>query len=270
MNLKNCLGLSVILLLQMVGQTATGQVLQVTDLKTEHLENPIGMDAPNPRFAWRILSDQNGMKQKTFQLLVGTDSTHIAQGKGNMWDSGMVESDEVMTRYAGTSLSSCTRYYWKVNVTDENNQKFSSPVNFFETGKMDIDAWHGNWISDHHDCNHLPAPYFRKSFSVNNPVKTARIYVAVAGLYQLHLNGEQLGDTMLDPVYTRFDRRNMYVTYDVTSFINQKENVIGIVLGNGWYNHQPLAVWNFDKAPWRNRPAFCFLVGLGVFEGLRC
>ena len=174
------------------------------DLKTEHLENPIGMDTPNPRFSWKILSERNGMKQKAYQLLVGTDSAQIAHGKGNVWDSGEVESDNVMTRYAGISLLPCTRYYWAVNVTDEKNQKFSSPVTYFETGKMGIDAWHGNWISDHRDGNHLPAPYFRKSFSVDNPVKTARIYVAVAGLYELHLNGERLGDTMLDPVYTRF------------------------------------------------------------------
>ena len=32
---------------------------------------------------------------------------------------------------------------------------------------------------------------------------------------------------------------------------------MGVLLGNGWYNHQSLAVWNFHNAPWRNRPAFC-------------
>ena len=264
---KYALGIYVIVLLQLISQTATGQVLQVTDLKTEHLDNPIGMDTPNPRFSWKVLSDQDGMNQKTFQLLVGTDSAQIAQGRGNVWSSGIIESDHVMSRYAGTPLLPCTRYYWAVNVTDGNNRKVSSPVACFETGKMGLDAWHGNWISDHNDRNHFPAPYFRKSFSVDNPVKKARIYVAVAGLYQLHLNGKRLGDTMLDPVYTRFDRRNMYVTYDVTSLINSKENVIGVVLGNGWYNHQPLAVWNFDKANWRNRPAFCLDLHLTYEDG---
>ena len=161
MKAKCCLGIIAMTLLQLISQTATSQVCQVMDLKTEHLENPIGMDTPNPRFSWKILSERNGMKQKAYQLLVGTDSAQIAHGKGNVWDSGEVESDNVMTRYAGTSLLPCTRYYWAVNVTDEKNQKFSSPVTYFETGKMGIDAWHGNWISDHRDGNHLPAPYFR-------------------------------------------------------------------------------------------------------------
>ena len=53
---KYALGIYVIVLLQLISQTATGQVLQVTDLKTEHLDNPIGMDTPNPRFSWKVLS----------------------------------------------------------------------------------------------------------------------------------------------------------------------------------------------------------------------
>ncbi len=58
-------------------------------------------------------------------------------------------------------------------------------------------------------------------------------------------------------MYTRFDRRNLYVSYDVTAQLQQGKNAVGVLLGNGWYNHQSNAVWNFDKAPWRARPAFC-------------
>lgn len=58
-------------------------------------------------------------------------------------------------------------------------------------------------------------------------------------------------------MFTRFDRRILYVTYDVSDYINQGDNAIGVVLGNGWYNHQALGVWNFNNAPWRNRPTFC-------------
>ena len=58
-------------------------------------------------------------------------------------------------------------------------------------------------------------------------------------------------------MYTRFDRRNLYVTYDVTSHLSEENNAIGILLGNGWYNHQSTAVWFFDEAPWRARPRFC-------------
>src|SRR5690606_8451259 len=61
----------------------------------------------------------------------------------------------------------------------------------------------------------------------------------------------------LDPMYTRFDRRTLYVTHDVTAHLRSGKNAVGVVLGNGWYNHQSLAVWDFHQAPWRGRPTFC-------------
>ena len=59
----------------------------------------------------------------------------------------------------------------------------------------------------------------------------------------------------------------MYVTYDVTKDIKQGENAIGVILGNGWYNHQSLGVWDFHNAPWRNRPAFCFDLDITFEDG---
>ena len=76
-------------------------------------------------------------------------------------------------------------------------------------------------------------------------------------MYELFINGQRIGNHRLDPTYTRFDRRNLYVTYDVTSMLNSDISAIGVLLGNGWYNHQSTAVWDFHKAPWRARPKFC-------------
>lgn len=71
----------------------------------------------------------------------------------------------------------------------------------------------------------------------------------------------------MDPMYTRFDRRTLYVTYDVTNAITKGKNAIGVLLGNGWYNHQSTAVWDFDRAPWRNRPTFCLDVRITYEDG---
>ncbi len=68
-------------------------------------------------------------------------------------------------------------------------------------------------------------------------------------------------------MYTRFDRRTLYVTYDITSQLKNGKNAIGVLLGNGWYNHQSTAVWYFDKAPWRNRPAFCLDLRITYCDG---
>ena len=254
-------------LLACMGQTVSAQDLKVAGLKTEHLECPLGIDATSPRLAWHMVSDRNGARQQSYRLVVGEDSTRVAAGEGSAWDTGVMTSDCISTRYDGVPLKPRTRYYWQVAITDETGQKALSDVTYFETGKMGLDAWQGNWITDWRNIHHHAAPHFRRAFSVDKPVRSARIYVAVAGLYQLHFNGKRLDDTMLNPVYTNFDRRNMYVTYDVTDAIKQQENVMGIVLGNGWFNHQALGVWYFERAPWRNRPTFCLDLHLTYEDG---
>ena len=250
-----------------VSHIALSQSLKVESLKTEHLVSPLGVDKPNPRLSWRMVSANEGAAQNSFRLLVGRDSLKVSQGSGDVWDSGKQQSSQMSVRYRGEPLQPRTRYYWQVAITDEQGVEAKSEVAVFETGKMSLDAWVGNWISDNKGIEHSPAPYFRKKFNVGKQIKQARLYVAVAGLYNLYINGERMGDGMLEPVYTRFDRRNMYMTYDVTPYIRDNDNVVGIVLGNGWYNHQALAVWNFDVAPWRNRPAFCLDLHLTYDDG---
>ncbi|MDR1682333.1 MAG: alpha-L-rhamnosidase N-terminal domain-containing protein, partial [Candidatus Symbiothrix sp.] len=226
------------------------------DLQTDHLTNPVGIDNPVPRLAWRMDDKRQGAAQTAYRIVVGTDSLAVKNGTGNMWDTGKELSCKMLFEYAGKSLQPFTRYFWKVIVWDAKNKENMSKIYSFETGMMNAKNWEGAWIDDGKDINYQPAPYFRRTFSANKKIKSARAYIVAAGLYELSINGEKTGDHFLDPIYTRFDRRNLYVTYDITQQIVQGENAVGVLLGNGWYNHQSLAVWDFDRAPWRNRPAF--------------
>lgn len=237
------------------------------NLQTEHLENPLGIDASQPRLTWQMASSDEHVTQQSYRICVGTDSASVAAGRGSSWDSGIIQGSSMLARYAGVALQPFTAYYWNVAVTDNQGHTSLSPVARFETGMMEQGNWRGNWIDDNRRIDYLPAPYFRKSFSLNRDVKSARIYIATAGLYELHLNGQRVGDHMLDPLYTRFDRRNLYVTHDVTSLLRQGENAVGVVLGNGWYNHQSIGVWDFERAPWRNRPAFCLDLRITYGDG---
>ncbi len=236
-------------------------------LQTEHLEHPLGIDTPQPRLSWRLTDDRTDARQAAYQLIVGTDSLSVLQGKGGQWDTGRIASADRLVTYAGKTLEPFTRYYWAVSVWDKDQLKSTSAVQAFETGLMGMNRWKGAWIDDGKDIHYRPAPYFRKTFRLAKPLKSARAYIAVAGLYELYLNGERVGDHQLDPMYTRFDRRNLYVTYDVTARLQAGENAIGVLLGNGWYNHQSMAVWDFDRAPWRNRPTFCLDLRLTYEDG---
>ncbi len=236
-------------------------------LKTDHLENPIGIDNPNPRLAWRIEDNREGARQSAYRVIVGTDSLRVVNGEGEVWDSGKINSDRQLVTYEGKDLTPFTRYYWKVMIWDAGQNESISGIQSFETGLMDISNWQGNWISDGRDIHYAPAPYFRKKFETAKEIASARVYIAVAGLYELHINGEKIGNQRLDPMYTRYDRRNLYVTHDVTAQLQKGENAIGVILGNGWYNHQSMAVWDFHRAPWRNRPAFCLDLRITYVDG---
>jgi len=180
-----------------------------------------------------------------------------------------------LVTYNGPALKPFTRYYWSVIPYDHEGRIHNirrMTVAWFETGMMEQANWKGSWVTDTRDIKLKPAAYFRHGFQVEKQIKSARVYIAAAGLYELSINGHRIGDHVLDPMYTRFDRRNLYVTCDVTSALRQGgngagENVIGVLLGNGWYSLQSTAVWYFDKAPWRGRPCFCLDLRVTYTDG---
>ncbi|MBB1284353.1 family 78 glycoside hydrolase catalytic domain [Flavisolibacter sp. BT320] len=240
----------------------------ITGLTCEYLVNPIGIDAPNPRFTWQLVSEKQGISQAAYRLLLGTDSAGVASGKSVYWQSGKINNGTHLVTYGGKPLAPFTKYYWRVEAWDGSNVTLgTSSVASFEMGLMKASNWQGAWISDQHSRNRKEAPYFRKTFNASNEIRSARAYIAAAGLYELYINGSKIGNHRLDPVYTRFDRRNLYITYDVTQQVKKGSNAIGVLLGNGWYNHQSTAVWNFHNAPWRERPAFCLDLRITYADG---
>ncbi|KQS34428.1 alpha-L-rhamnosidase [Pedobacter sp. Leaf194] len=236
-------------------------------LKCEYLLRPIGVDNPHPRLSWQMSDGRDGAMQKAYRIVVGTDSVQLINKAGIIWDSGKKSSTIALVTYDGATLKPFTKYYWQLELWDKDSKPLKKSISSFETGMMGMQNWRGTWISDRNDINIMPAPYFRKVFKPAKVIKSARAYVAAAGLYELYLNGKKVGNHRLDPMYTRFDRRNLYVTYDVTTDLRQGDNAVGVLLGNGWYNHQSLAVWNFDKAPWRARPTFCLDLRITYTDG---
>ncbi|WP_231634959.1 alpha-L-rhamnosidase [Pedobacter sp. PACM 27299] len=231
--------------------------------------SPIGIDALQPRLAWKLKDDRRAAVQSAYRITVSTDSLALMKKEGSrVWDSGKIGSSAQLTNYSGKGLDPFTKYYWQVQIWDKDGKPAAFiPISSFETGMLKMSNWKGTWISDNKDINKLPAPYFRKEFKADKKIKSARAYMAAAGLYELYLNGEKVGNHRLDPMYTRFDRRNLYVSYDVTAQLKNGENAVGVLLGNGWYNHQSLAVWDFDKAPWRARPTFCLDLRITYTDG---
>ncbi|HEV7621772.1 MAG TPA: alpha-L-rhamnosidase, partial [Flavisolibacter sp.] len=98
--------------------TVHGQI-SVQDLLTENKINPIGLDAIQPRFSWKLVGDHRNIFQKAYEIKIKT-------GTGSIWNSGKVVSDKsVQVSYSGPSLQSGKRYQWQVRIWD-NTDKVSS------------------------------------------------------------------------------------------------------------------------------------------------
>lgn len=264
-NMKNILVIVVSMVSLIASQKSDKTKFSPIDLRCEYAVNPIGIDTDAPRFTWLLPANSEVKKQGGYKVFVGTKSSEIAKGKSLLWDSGKTASDVSLVKYKGEKLLPNTTYFWAVKVwNDEGAESSLSEIATFQTGLKG--NWNAKWITDMEDVAEKRAPYFKKEIKTKSPIAKATVYMASAGLHELEINGKRVGDAFMNPTYTRFDKRVLYNTYDVTSLLNI-DNVIDVVLGNGWYNHQSTAVWDFHKAHWRARPRFAFEMLLEYKDG---
>lgn len=121
--------------------------------------------------------------------------------------------------------------------------------------------------AEYADIGHfVPAPFFRKKFTAEK-TETAEIIIGAAGFYRLFLNGKDITKGFLAPYISNPDDIIYYDRYDVSGLINEGENIIAVLLGNGLQNNSGGAIWDFDKAPWRGAPSFALRLNMTDSEG---
>jgi len=377
--------------------------ISMGDLCCENLENPLGIDAAQPRLSWILYSTERGQRQTAYQVLVASSGKNLKADNGDLWDSGKISSDQsIQLDYAGKPLTSQLDCFWKVRVwykdgnvsawsksahwsmgvlnpadwdgakwigldgEDVTNhlagtswiwfpagepEKSATPgtnyfrkvvvipagrrivrakfvytgdnecrgwLNGFDLGARnnfhtvkdnyiagrlepgttnvfgftgynraekpagivglltiefdqgqpiiiptdeswkvsdrEIDGWNKSGFDDSiwvaakklgpigmepwgnvrvSESRVQPARYLRKEFPVGKKITRATVYFSGLGLSELYLNGEKVGDAVLSPAFAQYDKREFYVTYDVTKNLRHGENAIGVILGNG-------------------------------------
>ncbi|MGB7294342.1 MAG: family 78 glycoside hydrolase catalytic domain, partial [Candidatus Aminicenantales bacterium] len=195
-------------------------------LRCEYMGDPLGVDTPAPRFSWILEHSERGQGQSAYEIIV---SSQADAKTGQCWSSGKVESTaSTQVIYAGEALASGGSYYWKVRYWDKNDRPSPfSPVARFDMGLLARDDWKGKWIGGKNQ--------FRKEFELGKNVVRARAYVCGLGYYEFRLNGHKVGRNVLDPAWTTYDKRVLYVTYDVTRFLRPGKNALAVMLGQGWF-----------------------------------
>ena len=218
------------------------------DLRCEHRRDVPCVDDPAPRLSWTLESSGRAKRQSAYQIVVSLEDAQL-------WDSGRVESSSsVDVVYAGRALPPASDCWWRVQVWDEAGEPspWSEPA-CFRTG---LREWSAQWISrDDVDDPGVPvpaseseragdimlercrpAPFLRREFAVERPVRRAMLYATARGLVELHLNGARVGDAVLAPGWTDYRKRIEYAAHDVTELLADGTNVLSAILGDGWYS----------------------------------
>ncbi len=417
------------------GQAAAA--VNVTNLRCEYLNDPLGVGTPQPRLSWVLESDQRGQKQSAYRVLVAASERELNKDHGDLWDSGEVKSDQtIQVVYAGKPLTSGMRCWWKVRAWDKNDKPshWSRPA-LWSMGLLDPSEWKAQWIAhegqasyrtphngyhsqiansadttkwvstdlgeskqidavrlvgarpydfspdtpgflfpvrfkietaqeqdfsdaktvvdctdkdvanpghdapvyhfasvqaryvrltvtklraregnnfafalaemnvlsgdknvaqgaavraldtidaggwarsnladgrekpDAGDIEPKPATMLRKSFAVRERVNRATVYVTGLGLYELHLNGKRVGDHLLAPEYTVYDRRVQYQTFDVTDLIVSGDNAMGAILGDGWHGGRFFGSPAPDARPFHGQRGFLMRLDINLAGG---
>ena len=246
---------------------------KLVGLRTEYKENPLGIDAPKPRFSWQLRSSARGLAQSAYEVRVARSERGVRGGGDLVWSSGRVASDESTLRaYGGPPLQSGRPYYWQVRVWDGAGRPsaWSEPA-WFEMGLLEPSDWKAVWIEPNltEDVTKPgPVPMVRREFKLSGPVERARAYVTSHGLYELQLNGQRVGDQLLTPGWTSYNKRLQYQTYDVTSLLKPGANAAGALIGSGWYRGD-LAGWIGRRNVYGDRAALLMQIDVLYKDGRR-
>lgn len=209
----------------------------ISNMTVNFKQTPLGIDSQELRFGWLSESEETGWLQKQYRISIAT--TQKGLYCPDIWDSGIVESGESIAVWnQNCCLKPCTQYFWRVTVTSESGET-QLQDSFFETGVFD-ENFEAKWI-----MHPRPRPgwavYFRKSFAAEKDIDRVRAYFSGLGAGELYVNGEKIGDHLIDPPFTNYEKIVLYNAYDITSKVRKGENALGVLLGDGWYHQN--RVW---------------------------
>ena len=234
--------------------------LMISNLKCNYLINPLGIENEHPTLSWEINSEEGNKSQTAYHILVSSNLQDLSNENGDIWNSGKILSgNSINVSFDGNPLKSGENYFWKVKIWDEagNESSWSEPSKW-KMGILSKKDWNGaKWIAFenmdaslrlvpgiHGNGNNLGEkavkrpviPMFLKSFDASKNVISATLSISGLGHYEVYLNGKKVGNSFLAPGWTDYDETVYYNTYDVTPILEKGKNVIGAIVGNGFYN----------------------------------
>ena len=188
----------------------------------------LGVGTGAPRLSWSVPRADAGYEQTAYEVEVTRGGT----SRRHRIDSG----DQVLVPWPAEPLASRESAAVRVRVAHQDEWSGWSELAVVKAGLLDAADWTAAFVSPVSlGGMHMPAPVLSGSLEVPGEVRKARLYTTAHGLYVPTLNGRRIGNTVLAPGWTAYQYRLRYQAYDVTDLIRRGENVLEVLLGNGWY-----------------------------------
>jgi alpha-L-rhamnosidase len=193
----------------------------------------------NGKQAGRFAEQDGWMRPQRYDLLPlltsGSNVVAVA-GKNIQFVAGVCA--KIMVRYPGKDP--------QVIVSDRKWKASDKAADGWNTSGFDDADWkdsfeiaafgEGPWRNAASALAAGPVPILRKAFTLaGKSVTSARLYATALGLYEVRINGRRVGDHLLAPEWTDYRKRVRYQVYDVTAMLQQGDNAMAALLGNGWY-----------------------------------
>lgn len=112
-----------------------------------------------------------------------------------------------------------------------------------------------------------PSPLMRKTFAVKSKPLRAMLYVTGLGYYEAYINGQRVGDHVLDPGWTYYNKHTAYVVHDVLPMLKSGSNAIGLMIGRGQYNPLSNDIWRLSQSEWVGQPKALALLRIEYADG---
>lgn len=213
---------------------------------SEGFKNPIGFYNSKPSFSWKLPVSDDVKRQSAYQIIAAS-RTELLPDNPDLWNSEKQESPQsTFIKYQGKNLDSRQKIYWQVRYWNQDDKGSTwSNVNTFELGLLKNSDWKAQWIGldtakdsikgVRNFLMHRPQ-YLRKTFKLSSSVVSARLYITAKGVFDVHLNDENVSDDVMPPGWTPYNKRIETLTYNVTDLVKSGQNTLAVELASGWHS----------------------------------
>lgn len=216
-------------------------LVAATQLRVNNQTEPSSVAPWKPvAMSWVVESDRNNTVQTAYKI-------DVFKGGKQIWTSGKVACDNSVNIPYNGPLEPKSAYQWRVQVWDNYGKTASSALSKWSTAAAKDESWTAKWVGEKieerpvdkktvEDIN-CPAPiYLRKEAVTSGKIKRATAYISAHGLYQAYIDGKQIGNAVLTPGWTSYNRHLLYQTYDVTQLLASGKHTVSAIVAPGWYS----------------------------------